>query len=87
MVDVTPGVNAEKAKAVIDFVDGSQSFESFDESGARDAAATRALGVVAAAGHPPQCRAVGRRVLAMALRPGQPGSGRGDHTNPHQRRR
>ena len=31
MVDVTPGVNAEKAKAVIDFVDGPQSFESFDE--------------------------------------------------------
>jgi pimeloyl-ACP methyl ester carboxylesterase len=30
MVDVTPGVNREKAKAIIDFVDGPQSFESFD---------------------------------------------------------
>jgi len=35
MVDVTPGVNAEKAKAVIDFVDGPQSFDSFDELLAR----------------------------------------------------
>ncbi len=31
MVDVTPGVNAEKAKAMTDFVDGPQSFASFDE--------------------------------------------------------
>jgi pimeloyl-ACP methyl ester carboxylesterase len=30
MVDVTPGVNRQKAKAIIDFVDGPQSFESFD---------------------------------------------------------
>lgn len=29
MVDITPGVNAAKAKAVIDFVDGPQSFPSF----------------------------------------------------------
>jgi pimeloyl-ACP methyl ester carboxylesterase len=35
MVDVTPGVNATKAKAVIDFVDGPQSFASFDELLAR----------------------------------------------------
>jgi len=35
MVDVTPGVNAEKAKAVIDFVDGPQSFDSFEELLAR----------------------------------------------------
>src|SRR6187431_1226107 len=35
MVDVTPGVNAEKAKAVIDFVDGPQSFDSFDDLLAR----------------------------------------------------
>jgi pimeloyl-ACP methyl ester carboxylesterase len=35
MVDVTPGVNAAKAKAVIDFVDGPQSFASFDELLAR----------------------------------------------------
>ncbi len=31
LVDITPGVNREKAKAVIDFVDGPQSFASFDE--------------------------------------------------------
>jgi esterase len=35
MVDVTPGVNATKAKAVIDFVDGPQSFASFDDLLAR----------------------------------------------------
>ena len=36
MVDVTPGVNAEKTKAVIDFVDGPQSLrESFDDLLAR----------------------------------------------------
>ena len=31
MVDITPGVNQDKAKAIIDFVDGPQSFASFDE--------------------------------------------------------
>lgn len=31
LVDVTPGVNAEKAKAIIDFVSGPESFASFDE--------------------------------------------------------
>ena len=31
LVDVTPGVNAEKSKAITDFVDGPESFPSFDE--------------------------------------------------------
>lgn len=31
MVDITPGVNREKAKAVIDFVDGPQEFASFED--------------------------------------------------------
>jgi pimeloyl-ACP methyl ester carboxylesterase len=31
MVDVTPGVNSAKAKAVIDFVNGPQTFASFDD--------------------------------------------------------
>jgi pimeloyl-ACP methyl ester carboxylesterase len=31
LVDITPGVDATKAKAVIDFVDGPQSFERFDD--------------------------------------------------------
>jgi pimeloyl-ACP methyl ester carboxylesterase len=35
MVDVTPGVNAQKAKAVIDFVNGPQSFQRFDDLLAR----------------------------------------------------
>jgi len=35
MVDITPGVNEEKAKAVIDFVDGPQEFASFDDLLAR----------------------------------------------------
>lgn len=35
MVDITPGVNEQKAKAVIDFVDGPQEFASFDDLLAR----------------------------------------------------
>lgn len=35
MVDVTPGVNQNKAKAVIDFINGPQTFASFDELLAR----------------------------------------------------
>jgi pimeloyl-ACP methyl ester carboxylesterase len=35
MVDITPGVNAEKTKAVTDFVDGPQAFASFDDLLAR----------------------------------------------------
>ncbi len=31
LVDITPGVNQAKAKAVIDFVNGPQSFASFDD--------------------------------------------------------
>lgn len=37
MVDITPGVNAKKAKAIIDFVDGPQTFPSFDDLLARTA--------------------------------------------------
>lgn len=35
MVDITPGVNADKTKAITDFVDGPQSFASFDDLLAR----------------------------------------------------
>jgi pimeloyl-ACP methyl ester carboxylesterase len=35
MVDVTPGVNAEKTKAITDFVDGPQAFDSFEDLLAR----------------------------------------------------
>ena len=35
MVDITPGVNRRKAKAVLDFVNGPQRFASFDELLAR----------------------------------------------------
>jgi esterase len=35
LVDITPGVNQQKAKAVIDFVDGPQEFASFDDLYAR----------------------------------------------------
>ncbi|MGD9700782.1 MAG: alpha/beta fold hydrolase [Acidimicrobiia bacterium] len=35
LVDITPGTNREKAKAVIDFVNGPQSFASFDDILAR----------------------------------------------------
>ena len=37
MVDITPGVNAAKTKAITDFVDGPQSFASFDDLLARTA--------------------------------------------------
>jgi pimeloyl-ACP methyl ester carboxylesterase len=35
LVDITPGVNAEKTKAITDFVGGPQSFASFDDLLAR----------------------------------------------------
>ncbi|MEO8363596.1 MAG: alpha/beta hydrolase [Ilumatobacteraceae bacterium] len=35
LIDITPGVNAKKAKAVLDFVNGPQSFASFDDLMAR----------------------------------------------------
>jgi pimeloyl-ACP methyl ester carboxylesterase len=35
LVDITPGVNQHKAKAVIDFVNGPQTFASFDDLLAR----------------------------------------------------
>ncbi len=35
MVDITPGVNADKTKAITDFVDGPQAFDSFDDLLAR----------------------------------------------------
>jgi pimeloyl-ACP methyl ester carboxylesterase len=35
LVDITPSINAEKAKAVIDFVEGPQTFASFDDLLAR----------------------------------------------------
>lgn len=35
LIDITPGVNQEKAKAVIDFIDGPQSFASFGDLLAR----------------------------------------------------
>lgn len=35
MVDITPGVTGEKAKAITDFVNGPQSFASFDDLLAR----------------------------------------------------
>ena len=35
LVDITPGVNQQKAKAVIDFVDGPQTFARFDDLLAR----------------------------------------------------
>jgi pimeloyl-ACP methyl ester carboxylesterase len=35
MIDITPGVNRAKTKAIIDFVDGPQSFASFDDLLAR----------------------------------------------------
>lgn len=35
LVDITPGVTSRKAKAVLDFINGPQRFESFDELLAR----------------------------------------------------
>jgi len=35
LVDITPGINAEKGKAIIDFVSGPQSFARFDDLLAR----------------------------------------------------
>jgi len=35
LIDITPGVNAEKSRHITDFVNGPQSFDSFDELLAR----------------------------------------------------
>ena len=35
LIDITPGVTSKKAKAVLDFINGPQSFTSFDELFAR----------------------------------------------------
>ena len=73
MVDITPGVNQQKAKAVLDFVDGPQEFASFDEPArAHDAVQPDSLGVVAAPRDPAQRCAARRRVVAVALRPVEP---------------
>ena len=70
LVDITPGVTAEKAKAITAFVNGPRSFESFDALLARtmEHNPTRTRGVVAA-GHPAQRAAAGRRHVGVALRP------------------
>ena len=73
LVDVTPGVNREKASAIAQFIDGPEYFESFDEILERTVAfnPTR-IGAVAAARHPAQRGRGRRRSLALALRPPAP---------------
>ena len=70
LVDITPGVDRDKAKAITDFVRGPATFASFDEILARtiEHNPTRTRGV-AAPRHPAQRRAARRRVVALALPP------------------
>ena len=70
LVDVTPGVNREKAKAITDFVDGPQSFAELRRPpGAHDGAQPDAHRVVAAARHPAQRPTSSTTALGVALRP------------------
>ncbi len=41
LVDVTPGVNREKARAIAQFIDGPEYFESFDRSSSAPSRSTR----------------------------------------------
>ena len=87
LVDITPGVTAEKAKAITDFVNGPASFPSFDELlAAHDGAQPDPLRVVAAAGDPAQRRAARGRLVGLALRPSPP-AGRRTPSNRSDRSR
>ena len=80
LVDVTPGVDRGKAKAIIDFVNGPQTFPSFDDIiAAHGRAQPDAHRGVAAARHPPQRPPARRRIVGVALRP--PRSGRATATS------
>ena len=70
LVDVTPGVNQEKASAITAFVNGPTSFDSFDDLLARtiEFNPTRSEASLRQR-HPPQRRAARRRELGLALRP------------------
>ena len=73
MVDVTPGVNADKAKAMIDFVDGPQSVRRFDDLLARtmEFNPTRSESSLRR-GILHNAAPARRRFVAVALRPWQP---------------
>ena len=70
LVDITPGVNAEKSRAITAFVQGPDSFASFDDILARtiEHNPTRTVSSLRR-GHPAQRRPTRRRQLGVALRP------------------
>ena len=78
LVDITPGVTAEKAKAITAFVNGPASFPSFDDLLARtiEHNPTR-VGGVAAAGDPAQRRAARRTARGCGATPATARSGDG----------
>ena len=78
LVDVTPGVDEGKAGHIVAFVNGPESFDSFDEILARtiEFNPTR-LGVLPPARHPAQRAPAGGRDLGLALC-AVPGGGRHD---------
>ena len=68
LVDVTPGVDHDKARAITAFVNGPESFAELRRAArAHDRAQPDAIGVVAAARDPAQRRAARRRELGLAL--------------------
>ena len=70
LVDITPGVTAEKAKAITAFVNGPALVRQLRRpAGPHDGAQPDPHGVVAAPGHPAQRPAEGRRDVGVALRP------------------
>ena len=70
LVDVTPGVNAEKAAPITNFVNGPASFDSFDDLLARTIEHNPGRSESSLRrGHPAQCGAARGRQLGLALRP------------------
>ena len=87
LVDVTPGVDRDKAAPIAQFISGPESFESFEEILDRTVQfnPTR-IGVVAAARHPPQRGRTRRRPLGVAL-PATPAGREHRHGGPGRLRR
>ena len=68
LVDVTPGVDREKASAVVSFIAGPESFATFDEILDRTVLVQPdPLGLVVAARHPAQRGRAARRHLGVAV--------------------
>ena len=70
LVDVTPGVDEAKSSSIAAFINGPESLPQLRRApGPHHRVQPDPVGVLAAAGHPPQRRAAARRLLGVALPP------------------